>query len=379
MKNKKGFTLIELLAVIVILAIIALIAVPIILKIIDNSKESSAIRSTELYLDTVETNLAAQQLNGTLTSLDGEYEITSTGLRKGDIEIKIPISGTRPDTGTLTINEKGKIISIQNFTMSGYPITLTNGKLSISKSTTDTINSSPVSWFNYEENETGITITGPTDKMREDTNCTDINDIGFICKGEDFDLIIPEKINNKIVTIIGKKAFSGFNAKKIVIPNTVTRIEENAFYQGTMNGEDLSLIELKLSNNLNYIGHGAFAYNNLTEVIIPEGIVELTVGNPFYSYIEKNGAGYGYTFDKIVLPSTLKKLTSPYSGYYGLLTDNVYKGVIINKSNLIVDWTKVAQMDSYSGECEDPVPDCTFATGTCIYPCGLGSFKVVSE
>ena len=39
--NKKGFTLIELLAVIVILAIIALIAVPIVLGIIDNTKESS--------------------------------------------------------------------------------------------------------------------------------------------------------------------------------------------------------------------------------------------------------------------------------------------------------------------------------------------------
>ena len=43
--KKKGFTLIELLAVIVILAIIAVIAVPIVLNIIDDSKENSNLRS----------------------------------------------------------------------------------------------------------------------------------------------------------------------------------------------------------------------------------------------------------------------------------------------------------------------------------------------
>ena len=48
MKNK-GFTLIELLAVIVILAIIALIATPVILNIIDDSKEESNKRSGELF------------------------------------------------------------------------------------------------------------------------------------------------------------------------------------------------------------------------------------------------------------------------------------------------------------------------------------------
>jgi len=53
--NKKGFTLIELLAVIVILAIIALIATPIILGIIRDSQENSALRSVEGYGSAVET------------------------------------------------------------------------------------------------------------------------------------------------------------------------------------------------------------------------------------------------------------------------------------------------------------------------------------
>jgi type IV pilus assembly protein PilA len=50
---KKGFTLIELLAVIVILAIIALIATPIVLNIINDTKESAALRSADFYLDGV--------------------------------------------------------------------------------------------------------------------------------------------------------------------------------------------------------------------------------------------------------------------------------------------------------------------------------------
>lgn len=52
--NKKGFTLIELLAIIVILAIIAVITVPIILGIIDEAKEKSALNSVVGYGKSVE-------------------------------------------------------------------------------------------------------------------------------------------------------------------------------------------------------------------------------------------------------------------------------------------------------------------------------------
>ena len=54
MKNNKGFTLIELLAVIVILAIIALITTPIVLNIINQSKEAANKRSVEAYAKAVE-------------------------------------------------------------------------------------------------------------------------------------------------------------------------------------------------------------------------------------------------------------------------------------------------------------------------------------
>jgi type IV pilus assembly protein PilA len=66
---KKGFTLIELLAVIVVLAIIALIATPIVLGIINDSKESAILRSEEFYVDAVKNGIMKKnlELNGTLT------------------------------------------------------------------------------------------------------------------------------------------------------------------------------------------------------------------------------------------------------------------------------------------------------------------------
>ena len=54
MNRNKGFTLIELLAVIVILAIIALIATPIVLGIINDSKESSRKISASYIVNAVE-------------------------------------------------------------------------------------------------------------------------------------------------------------------------------------------------------------------------------------------------------------------------------------------------------------------------------------
>ena len=57
MKNK-GFTLIELLAVIVILAIIALIATPIVLGIINDSRDSAKVNSAQFIIDGVQTAYA---------------------------------------------------------------------------------------------------------------------------------------------------------------------------------------------------------------------------------------------------------------------------------------------------------------------------------
>ena len=124
--NKRGFTLIELLAVIVILAIIAVIAVPIVLNIIDESKESASLRSAEMYLDATEMVIADRVMHhGTINA--GLYPIMSNGniclkeykkegtpkietcggkplaeVKKEDI-LEVEVKGEKPTSGSIYI------------------------------------------------------------------------------------------------------------------------------------------------------------------------------------------------------------------------------------------------------------------------------------
>ena len=105
---KKGFTLIELLAVIVILAIIALIATPIVLDIIEDSKNSSIKRSIELYADAVENSVAKAQLNGNVVP-SGKYTTTDgKTLTNGNTTMKVDYDGAKT-VCDVVISNKGNI------------------------------------------------------------------------------------------------------------------------------------------------------------------------------------------------------------------------------------------------------------------------------
>ena len=133
---KNGFTLIELLAVIVILAIITLIAVPVVVNIINDSKENSKNRSAEIYIDTVNKSISKAQLNNKKVSL-GTYiiqEDNSICLIENDEcinESKISIdlnNKSKPDSGgKIIIDENG--ISYAEFEIEDviYKYTRENG------------------------------------------------------------------------------------------------------------------------------------------------------------------------------------------------------------------------------------------------------------
>ena len=121
----QGFTLIELLAVIVILAIIALIATPIVLGIIDDTKESAQIRSSEMYLKGVSNAVMKENLEQEGNFKPTECSITDKGNLYCDdneeiIEIEVEVDGEKPKNGKITFEEgkiKEVILEYQNSTI----------------------------------------------------------------------------------------------------------------------------------------------------------------------------------------------------------------------------------------------------------------------
>lgn len=73
---------------------------------------------------------------------------------------------------------------------------------------------SPVEDFEYEFTDGTVTITG------------------YI--GTDLEIVIPDTIEERPVTVIGENAFSEYDMTSIVIPDGVTTIERNAFSQCSM-------------------------------------------------------------------------------------------------------------------------------------------------
>ena len=130
---RNGFTLIELLAVIVILAIIALIATPLVLNIINDSRESATLRSVDFYLDGVEFAVAQSTLKNKNVK-DGIYNLLENGNvcleydanNKCISTLKVQVDGEVPNGGMLRI-ESGKI-SNHNLIYSESMIVV-NGKL----------------------------------------------------------------------------------------------------------------------------------------------------------------------------------------------------------------------------------------------------------
>ena len=118
--RKKGFTLIELLAVIVILAILALITVPIVLKLVNNARRDSSVRSAENYLDGVKKAVLSDSLAGEVEFEECEI-LTDGNLSCNDktIPLTVDVDGKKPTGGTINFSS-GTISDVTDIKFGKY-------------------------------------------------------------------------------------------------------------------------------------------------------------------------------------------------------------------------------------------------------------------
>ena len=123
---RRGFTLIELLAVIVILAIIALIATPIVLEIINNSKNSAMLMNAENYLDAVIQGIVKKSMSTGGSFFPNTCVVVEDGELLCDNEdvLKIEVKGEKPNSGTMTFVDG--IARNVNLLYQGTRITMNN-------------------------------------------------------------------------------------------------------------------------------------------------------------------------------------------------------------------------------------------------------------
>jgi len=87
--------------------------------------------------------------------------------------------------------------------------------------------------------------------------------------GDSRNVVIPAQIDGMQVTEIGYNAFSNQNLTSVVIPEGVTRIDNYAF------NDNPSLGRVSLPSTLKYLGVGAFIQCGLSEISLPEGLISI--------------------------------------------------------------------------------------------------------
>lgn len=87
--------------------------------------------------------------------------------------------------------------------------------------------------------------------------------------GTDSVVVIPAEFEERKVIAIGEGAFEGNHViTEVVIPDTVTEIEDQAF-------TDSTLEKVSLPGELKVIGDSAFYGTKLTEITLPDGLEEI--------------------------------------------------------------------------------------------------------
>ncbi len=109
---KKGFTLIELLAVIIILSVIALIATPIVIDVINDSKDSVAYTETQRIVEAVNNYC---QASGMMNQLDGSSNSCKDGI-------------TLEELATMVDTKKAEVVKVDYSNKVDFILVKSNGR-----------------------------------------------------------------------------------------------------------------------------------------------------------------------------------------------------------------------------------------------------------
>ena len=129
--NRKGFTLAEVLAVIVFIAVVSIITAPIILDLLEESRQNAAVDNAYGYVDGIRKYYETLSYDtGDVISLEGKYDIVDgklSGLYADELDV--PVTGSVPINGKL-VYEDDKLVS-GCLTFNEYRVGYINGSFDI--------------------------------------------------------------------------------------------------------------------------------------------------------------------------------------------------------------------------------------------------------
>ena len=101
----------------------------------------------------------------------------------------------------------------------------------------------------------------------------EVVDGGFVlkrCNSDAKEIVVPETIQGAPVVRIGKNAFAQLHCESVVLPSSVTEIDDEAFFECS------ELKNVELGNGLRRMGKVVFIYcRNLESVRFPESLVKI--------------------------------------------------------------------------------------------------------
>lgn len=244
-----------------------------------NTKVRLPKQSTEYEADLATVNFTFDWSDKTESSAETiGSEIPDQTVKTDKIKVTLVVPEGVTFTGDTIIEvEAGKEFTLPQVTVSDInkevdqwinadtkePITVTDGKITVSESISLTVTlknreASPEEWFTVS----GNTLTGFSSKYKS-----------LIEKPTD--IIIPSTINGVEIISIGDLAFKNSrDFSRLVIPDSITNIGEYAF-------ENTGLTQLSIPDSVTAIGKYAFIYSSIESIDIGNSITTLATGT-FY-------------------------------------------------------------------------------------------------